>query len=147
MISVAKESDALDRIASDLRVAAFLFTRRMRLESHLEEVTDSQLTVLLHLSRVGPRTPGQLAEFERVSAPSMNRTVNVLATAGWVRRVDDPADGRRVLVEITEAGDELARTARRRRNAWLKAQLRHLDPDDRAALVRAVEVIGEMARR
>ena len=144
---MAKESDALDRVASDLRVAAFLFTRRMRLESHLDDVTDSQLTVLMHLNRTGPQTPGQLAEFERVSAPSMNRTINVLADAGWVRRLDDPADGRRVLVEITAAGDELARTARKRRNAWLKTQLAPLDPADRAVLERASELIGAMARR
>src|SRR5690606_41907531 len=119
----------------------------MRLESHLDEVTDSQLTVLMHLNRTGPQTPGQLAEFERVSAPSMNRTINVLADAGWVRRLDDPADGRRVLVEITAAGDELARTARKRRNAWLKTQLAPLDPADRAVLERAIELIGAMARR
>jgi len=144
---VAKESDALEQLASDLRVAAFLFIRRMRLESHLDEVTDPQLTVLMHLNRVGPQTPGQLSEFERVSAPSMNRTINVLAEAGWVRRVDDPADGRRVIVEITPAGDELARTARKRRNAWLKAQLRPMSPEDRAVLERAIELIGGMARR
>ncbi len=144
---MAKESDELSQLASDLRVAAFLLTRRLRLESHVDDVTDSQLTVLLHLHRVGPATPGQLAEIDRVSAPSMNRTVNVLAAAGYVRRVDDPGDGRRVFVELTERGTELARTARKRRHAWLEAELRPLAKDDRVALARAIELIDGMARR
>lgn len=144
---MAKESAELERLASDLRVAVFLLTRRLRLESHLDDVTDSQLTVLLHLNRIGPQTPGQLAEFERVSGPSMNRTINALADAGWVCRVDDPADGRRVIVELTAAGAELARTTSKRRNAWLKEQLQSQGPEDRAALARAAGLISEMARR
>lgn len=144
---MAKESDELEQLASDLRVGTFLLTRRLRLESHLEDVTDSQLTVLLYLSRIGLATPGQLAEYERVSAPSMNRTLNALAEAGCVYRIDDPADGRRIIVEITEHGAELARTARKRRNAWLKEELRPLSSDDRAALVHAIELIAGMARR
>jgi len=144
---VAKESDELEQLASDLRVASFLLTRRMRLESHLEAVTDSQLTVLMHLSRVGARTPGQLAEYERVSAPSMNRTLNALEGAGYVRRVDDPADRRRVIVELMPDGDELARTARTRRNAWLKRELAPMSGEERELLSRAAAVIAGMARR
>lgn len=144
---MAKESDDLEQLASDLRVATFLLTRRLRLESHLEEVTDSQLTVLLHLSRVGPATPGQLAEYERVSAPSMNRTLNALAEADCVRRIDDPEDGRRVIVELTKHGGELARTARKRRNAWLKAELGPMSAAERDLLDRAAALITGMARR
>lgn len=144
---MANESDELDRLAYDLRAATFLLTRRLRLESHLDDITDSQLTVLLHLSRVGPSTPGQLAEFERVSAPSMNRTLNALATAGCVERVGDPADRRRVIVELTERGAELARAVRRRRNTWLGERLRPLSSADRAALERAAELLTGMARQ
>lgn len=147
LISVTNETDERRRLASELRIAAFRLTRRLRLESHVDEVSDSQLTVLLHLSRVGPSTPGQLAEFERVSAPSMNRTVNALEAARCVRRVDDPNDGRRVFIELTERGAELARTARKRRTAWLDAELRPLSADDLAALARAVELIDGMVQR
>jgi len=147
LISVTKESDELGQLAADLRVAAFRLTRRLRVESHLDDVTDSQLTVLLHLNRIGTSTPGQLAEFERVSAPSMNRTVNALVATGCVRRVDDPEDGRRVFVELTKRGTELAITARKRRNAWLKAELRPLSKKDRAALAHAIEIIDAMVQR
>jgi len=143
-MSMAKESDPIDRLATDLRVAAFRLTRRLRLEAHLDEVTDSQLTVLFHLSRLRAATPGQLAEFERVSAPSMNRTVNALAAMGCVRRQADPADGRRVIVELTERGAELARTARGRRSAWLRSQLKPLPKEDRVVLARAIKLLDGM---
>jgi len=144
---VVDESEELARLASDLRVAAFRLTRRLRIESHIDEVTDSQLTVLLWLSRLERAAPGALAELERVSPPSMNRTLNVLETAGYVRRIDDPEDGRRVIVEITERGAELASTARRRRNAWLKAELGPLPAADRRTLARAAELLDGMTLR
>lgn len=144
---MANQSEELAELASEVRVATFRFTRRLRAESHIDEVTDTQMTVLMHLSRVGPSTPGHLAEFERVSAPSMNRTLNVLADAGFVRRVDDPSDGRRVIVELTDLGAELGSTATARRSEWLKAQIMPLAPADRAALARAAEILAGMARR
>jgi DNA-binding MarR family transcriptional regulator len=146
MIVSDNAEEQLDQIAAELRVAAFRLTRRLRIESHVDEATDSQLTVLMRLSRTGPSTPGALAEFEGVSPPSMNRTVNVLEAAGYVRRVDDPADGRRVIVEVTDAGAELAGTVRRRRNDWLKAELGGLTDADRATLSRAIELLDGMTQ-
>lgn len=143
---MAKEIETREALASDLRIAVFLLTRRLRLESHLEEVTDSQLTVLLHLSHVGTATPGQLAEFERVSAPSMNRTLNALEAADCVRRVGDPRDRRRVLVELTPRGAALASTVRTRRTEWLSAQLAPLSDDERELLAAAATLMTRMAR-
>ena len=146
MIMGEEAEDTLHGLAAELRVAAFRLTRRLRIESHVDEATDTQLTVLLRLSRGGPTTPGALAEVEGVSPPSMNRTVNALEAAGYVRRVDDPADGRRVIVEITERGAELAGTVRRRRNDWLKAELEGLTEPDRRTLARAVELLDGMTQ-
>ena len=146
MIVTEASDEALDQLGAELRVAAFRLTRRLRIESRVDEATDSQLTVLMRLGRTGPSTPGALAEFEGVSPPSMNRTVNVLEAAGYVRRVDDPADGRRVIVEITEAGAELVGTVRRRRNDWMKAELTGLGEADRATLARAIELLDGMTQ-
>lgn len=139
-----KESDELTRLAADVRVAAFRLTRRLRIESDIDDLTDTQMTVVMRLGHAGPATLGQLAEFERVSAPSMNRTVNALAAKGLVRRTSDPSDGRRVIMELTDAGSALASTARARRSAWLTAAIEPLTPDDRAALARAAALIERM---
>ncbi len=143
-MSVATDAEELEHLAEDLRIAIFRLVRRLRIESSIEDVSDSQLAVIMHLNRVGARSPGQLAEFERVSPPSMNRSVNAIVSAGYARRIDDPDDGRKVIVELTDRGVEVARTARRQRNAWLKAELRPLSKPERAVIAQAVELLGGM---
>ncbi len=142
---MAKKQAKPELLASEVRVLAVRLYRRLRLETGIAELTDSQLAVLMHLSRVTTSSPGRLAEVERVSAPSMNRTVNAIVEAGCARRTADPDDGRRVVVEITERGAKLAQTAREHRNAWLEARLRELPKEDRATIAAAVELLNRMA--
>jgi MarR family transcriptional regulator, organic hydroperoxide resistance regulator len=59
---------------------------------------------LLEPLRNGPLTNRQLAEFAGVAAPTVTRTVDVLASRGLVSRLDDPADRRAVLISLTAAG-------------------------------------------
>ncbi len=141
----AKKQPKPELLASEVRVLAVRLYRRLRLETDIAELTDSQLSVLMHLSRVRTSSPGRLAEFERVSAPSMNRTVNALVEAGCAVRTADPDDGRRVVVEVTERGAKLAQTAREHRNAWLETRLRDFSKDDRATIAEAVELLNGMA--
>jgi DNA-binding MarR family transcriptional regulator len=129
----------------DLRVAILRLSRRMRLERAGEDVADGQLSVLFVLSKEGPQTLGSLAEHERVTPPSMNRTVNALAEAGLVTRESSPDDGRKVLIQATEAGLEIARETKRRRVAWFARQLATLTPDQRATVDAATPILRELA--
>jgi DNA-binding MarR family transcriptional regulator len=69
MATIAEQS-------TELRLATFRLSRRIRAEKSDEALSDGQIAVLGNLFRNGTQTLGQLAERERVSAPSMNRTVN-----------------------------------------------------------------------
>ncbi|MFE3260129.1 MarR family winged helix-turn-helix transcriptional regulator [Nocardia sp. NPDC059091] len=63
--------------------------------------------LLMHLWDTGPQRQSDLAtEFDTDSA-SMTRTVQRLERAGFVRRRQDPTDGRATLVESTAAGTAL----------------------------------------
>lgn len=62
--------------AAELRLAIFRAARRLRAERAVDTLSDAQLAVLSVLAHHGPLPPGELATRERVSAPSMNRTVN-----------------------------------------------------------------------
>ena len=74
------------------------------------------------LYRHGPHTLSELAERERVSAPSMNRTVNCLEESGYLTRTADDVDRRKVNIALTDAGrDVVEETARSQRDAWLDA--------------------------
>jgi DNA-binding MarR family transcriptional regulator len=129
----------------DLRVAILRLSRRMRAERAGEDVTDGQLSVLFVLWKEGAQTLGSLAEHERVTPPSMNRTVNALVEAGLVTRDSSPDDGRKVLIQSTEAGLEIARETKRRRVAWFARQLATLTPDQRVSIDAATPILRELA--
>lgn len=134
-----------DQLNDDLRIAVMRLSRRIRLERVGTDVTDGQLSVIFVLWREGAQTLGSLAEHERVTPPSMNRTVNALVEAGLVERSTAPDDGRKVLIAATEAGLEMARETKRRRVAWLARTLDTLDPQQLAVLEAAAPILRQLA--
>jgi DNA-binding MarR family transcriptional regulator len=86
-----------------------------------------------------------LADHERVTPPSMNRTVNKLESAGYVVRRASADDRRKVLFVPTDAGRELVKETRRRRDAWLDRRLAKLPAETRALLADAAQVMRELA--
>lgn len=132
-----------DRLTSDLRMACMRISRRVRFESHAS-VAPHQFSVLARLED-GPRTPKELADIERVSAPSMTRTVNGLVGLGMVSRADDPTDGRQVILSLTAEGKRTIRETRRQRDQWLATRLERLDDAERALLVEAAALLERVA--
>lgn len=132
-----------DQLTSDLRIACMVIARRVRFES-TSEVAPHQYSVLLRL-KDRPRTPREVADIERVSAPSMSRTVASLVGLGLVERSDDPEDGRQVILSLTGAGRKVIRDTRRRRDQWLAVRLEKLDDDERALLREATALLEKVA--
>ena len=129
----------------ELRLLVQRVARRIRSNRGDESMSDSQLGVLFLLEKNGDTSPGRLAEHERVSPPSMNRTLNGLEERGLVRRDPSSDDARKVVVSITDAGMELIRETRRLRTAWFSRQLAGLDAEERAALASVVPVLRKLA--
>lgn len=132
-------------LSQSLRVGVMRLSRRLRAEKADHELSDSQFVVLALLLRDGPTSPGRLAEIERVTAPSMNRTVNCLVDAGYAERSPAPDDGRRVTVTVTAPGRRIVQETRRQRNAWLSLRLDELTPDERTTLADAAALLARMA--
>ncbi|WP_285599246.1 MarR family transcriptional regulator [Kineosporia sp. NBRC 101731] len=130
---------------TELRVSLMKVTRRLRAEKSDTELTDSQMSVLAVLDRTGPATPRALADFERVQPPSMTRTLAALDARGLVDREPDPADGRQIIVRITPSGEAAVTATRRQRDAWLARRLADLDPEERAVLARASQILRRIA--
>jgi DNA-binding MarR family transcriptional regulator len=89
----------------------------------------------------GPLTPSRIAERERIQRPSATRIVDRLAREGYVVRRPDPDDGRSCRVEITDAGRAHLDEARSRKTAYLAERIAALDPEQRALLERAADVL------
>ena len=75
----------------------------------------------------------------------MNRRVNRLVDAGYVVRAASPDDRRKVVLRPTDAGRELVKETRRRRDAWLDKRLAKLPTEQRRLLMDATHIIREIA--
>ena len=133
-------------LASQLRVSVMRLRRRLSAEREPgNELSLGAISVLGVLFRNGECTVGQLADHERVRPPSMTRTVNCLADAGYVVRRSDDHDKRQVLISISDQGLQTLHADRRRRDAWLAQRLRELTPHERAVLREAAPIIERLA--
>ncbi|WP_169583447.1 MULTISPECIES: MarR family transcriptional regulator [Microbacterium] len=133
--------------ASQLRIATFRLARRMRTQRAVDSMSDGHFAVLAALWVHGPHTLGELADRERVSAPSMNRTVNGLQEAGYITRSADQSDGRKVVISLTDEGRGVVDETARRRDAWVESALAELTVEERETLARAAAIMERMAAR
>lgn len=137
------ESD-LSQLANDLRVACQIISRRVRFDG-TSGIAPHQASVLGAV-RDGAMTVGELAANERVSAPSMTRTVNCLVEQGLVVKVASSDDRRQILVQITETGLAALQRAVADRDGWMLSLLERLDPAKVAQLRELAPLLVEVAR-
>jgi DNA-binding MarR family transcriptional regulator len=143
MVITIQTPQQLTRMATDLRLACMRISRRVRYESS-HEVAPHQFSVLCRLEEA-PRTPGELAEIERVAKPSMTRTVGSLVERGLVLRQDDPLDRRSVILSLTEDGRRSLAAIRRKRDAWMASRVARLTPEEQDVLARATAILAKVA--
>src|ERR1700750_1539739 len=103
------------------------------------------LNALATIFRTGPIRPGDLAQREFVSAPTMTRTLRDLERLGLVTREPDASDGRSILISVTEQGEHEVLTARSTRAELLAALLKRLDTDQVATLRDALPALEQLA--
>lgn len=123
-----------DARGATLHVAVMRLARRLRAERADHGLTLTQLSALATLHRHGPMSPRALAEHERVTPPSMTRTLAVLADADLVTRTADPLDGRSQVIDLTPAAEALLARDRERRAAWLASRTAMLSPDRKSVV-------------
>jgi len=120
---VSDETDQLLGTAVSVRRAVMSLGRRLKLERPPGGRTSLELSVLGHLHRRGPLTPGGIAAAERVQPQTLTRTLTSLAAAGLISRTEHPEDGRRALLVLTDAGLGALREDMAERDAWLAAAM------------------------
>src|SRR3954470_16172654 len=140
------EPRTADELAKTLREAILRFNRRVRQTRPVGDLTFSQLSALTSLQLAGALTPRELADVERVQPPTMTKIVGKLEERGLVARTPHPTDGRQVILAATEEGRAVYAQFERARNEWLARQLARLSPDERDVLVRAAEIMQQVAR-
>jgi DNA-binding MarR family transcriptional regulator len=141
MSPLATPSD--QELADRLHSAAIHLLRRARRTDPATGVSAAQLSALSVLMS-GPKTLSDLAAAEQVRAPTMSRLVSEMERAGVARKVRDPADARVVRVHASAKGLRALARGRAMRVEAVRQLIARRDPDDRAALARAIAIIEGM---
>ncbi len=131
------------RLASELRLVLGHLIRRLRAEHRFSL---SQGAVLGRLDRQGTMSIGDLAVAERVRPQSMAQTIGEMEADQLIARRPDPADGRRMLVELTPHGRQVLDEDRRHREGWLaRAIAEDLSAEEQRVLSEALEMLRRLS--
>ncbi|MGV9889358.1 MarR family winged helix-turn-helix transcriptional regulator [Streptomyces sp. NPDC003395] len=140
-------SGSAARAAQELRVLISRLRRRVREVAGDDALTPSQVSALTLVGKHGAATASALASAEGVRPQSMAATLAALEQHGLIRRSPDPADGRRQLVTLTEAGQDRVAGDRQAREEWLARALQdRYTEDERRTVLDALALLERLSR-
>jgi DNA-binding MarR family transcriptional regulator len=130
-------------LANRLRPVILRLGRELRREIHSLGVSGGQVSLLISIKQRPGITAAELAERERVSAPGMSGQLVRLEAAGLIERVR-AADRRRIGLFLTDEGEKVLRSVRKRRTAWLVERLERLEPEERERIDAAMDALERL---
>ena len=131
--------------AARIRRGVVRINRRLRQERGDGSLNPNQLSVLGHLHRHGPSTPGEIAAAERQRPQSLTRVFAELETEGLIAREPGTADRRRSLLSLTAQGRRALERDMTERDAWLAGALTSLSATERGVLELAGALLEQLA--
>jgi len=135
-----------EQVAAALYLSVGLFKRRLRQTPAEGELSLPESSALRRLERGGPATVTALAKAEQISVQSMGATLQTLEARRLIERHPDPADGRRSVMSVTEAGLVALSDKRNARIAQLARVLAaEFTPAERGQLMAALPLIERLA--
>jgi DNA-binding MarR family transcriptional regulator len=138
--------EEIEELAGELRVSVGMLMRRLKQTDPSDDLTMPETSALSRLDRGGPMTSSELARSDRVSPQSMGVTVAALEQRGLIARDRDPEDGRRIMLSLTEAGQQVVHSRRGARTEQIARALRDgFTHDERAQLRAIVPLIERLA--
>jgi len=98
-------------------------------------LTPTQWAALAKLQETGPCSQNQLGRLTAMDVATIKGVIDRLTARGLTETSSDPEDGRRLLVSLTKAGQQLAEKAAPNALAISRETLAPLEPKEREALM------------
>jgi DNA-binding MarR family transcriptional regulator len=134
-----------ERVGAEIRGTLAVLYRRIKQTKQIGDLTLSESSVLSRLQHGGPTTAATLAKLEQISPQSIGVTVASLEARGLIGRSADPADGRRITLSLTSAGDATVQARRSARDQQFTRALNALSAEERAQLLQAMPLLERLA--
>src|ERR1700758_18780 len=99
------------------------------------DLTPTQWAALAKLAETGPCSQNQLGRLTAMDVATIKGVIDRLTARGLTETSSDPADGRRLMVSLTRAGQQLAEKLAPNALAISKETLAPLDAKEREALM------------
>ena len=99
------------------------------------DLTPTQWAALAKLQETGPCSQNQLGRLTAMDVATIKGVIDRLTARGLTETAPDPEDGRRLLVSLTRAGQQLAEKAAPNALAVSRVTLAPLEPKEREVLV------------
>lgn len=133
------------RQAADcMHSAAIHLLRRVAREDPKAGTSPARLSALSVLVFAGPQTVTELASMERVKVPTMSRLVSAMEAEGLIRRAQNGADGRSVVLYATAKGKRVLDRARELRLSLLEELLSEASPSELATVRAAAAIVDRL---
>ena len=122
-------------------------TRHVRDPQSSRLLSRHQASVLDHLDEIDPITLNGLARHMGVTAGTMSLTVDRLERKGYVVRLRDVADRRRVHVRLTSAGVRVREASSVLDPPLVEAMVARLNDEERDAAIHGLGLLASAAQR
>ncbi|KOV89863.1 MarR family winged helix-turn-helix transcriptional regulator [Nocardia sp. NRRL S-836] len=142
------EPEALERFTWYMREQSALtvmFHTKVAAQMGLSPTDEKCLDLALRAD--GPLTAGRIAELSGLSTGAVTGVIDRLERAGYVRRVRDPHDRRKVLVEVTPGDLEKFGAPFEKARLSLVEVLDHFDADELDVIERYLKLQIETFRK
>jgi DNA-binding MarR family transcriptional regulator len=106
-------------------------------------VTSAQCHLILELDSRGSASVGELASALELDPSTLSRAVDGLVKAGFASRREDQANRRRLILELTEAGQDKADYINRACDEYYEEILAQADAPRRLVLSESVAYLAE----
>jgi DNA-binding MarR family transcriptional regulator len=132
-------------LAAEIRAIARKLKLRLREHGGRNDLTSSQVSVVLRLEKDGSATISSLARAEGMRPQSMSAVVTPLQESGLVRGAPDPSDGRQTLMSLTPKCRKLLQAGRAARQDWLTAAIsQKLSVREQEKIQAALELLARL---
>ncbi|MGA2040481.1 MAG: MarR family transcriptional regulator [Bryobacteraceae bacterium] len=140
------QADRAFALAAELRTTIGKLKRRLREHGSRDDLTPSQVSVILRLESEGSATASSLARAEGMRPQSMATVIAPLEAAGLVSGAPDPSDGRKTLLSLSKKCRKRIQDGRAARQDWLTGTIQSkLSAQEQEKLAAAVELLARLA--
>lgn len=135
--------DDLDRLLDRLDRRFSVWGRKFAAALSQEGLSGPQYLMLHLIADMGPVNPSDLARLFNVSLSSVTAAVNRMVRDGLVRRYEDEANRRYVVIEMTEHGRHLLLQTETKRRVFIRSQFGKFSPNELSTFAVLLEKLME----